>query len=118
MQNEIVLKGWPCLDFQVNGKKRLYSTVCNSHIRRHTRICACTRTHTHAHTVRLDKEHDRHYINQWIRPHFWFVVYSDQHTCEPHPPNIDETIEYEMEFLNPDSSGNATDHFGDNLRGI
>ena len=79
---------------------------------------AHTHTHTHAHTVRLDKEHDRHYINQWIRPHFWFVVYSDQHTCEPHPPNIDETIEYEMEFLNPDSSGNATDHFGDNLRGI
>ena len=57
------------------------------------------------------------YVNQWIRPHFWFVVYADPATCQSSPPLTNEVIEFEMEFLNPDSLGAATDHFGDDLRG-
>jgi hypothetical protein len=58
------------------------------------------------------------YVNQWIRPHFWFVVYADPLTCHEEPPTLNEVIEFEMEFLNPDSSGAATDHFGDEQRGL
>ena len=58
------------------------------------------------------------YVNQWIRPHFWFAVYADPFTCAEEPPPADEAIEFTMEFLNPDSSGAATDHFGDDLRGV
>lgn len=58
------------------------------------------------------------YVNQWIRPHFWFVVYADPSTCLEGPPPVNEVIEFEMEFLNPDSSGAANDHFGDDLRGL
>ena len=57
------------------------------------------------------------YVNQWIRPHFWFLVYADSATCLSSPPLTNEVIEFEMEFLNPDSSGAANDHFGDDLRG-
>ena len=57
------------------------------------------------------------YVNQWLRPHFWFVVYADPLTCLKESPPVNEVIEFEMEFLNPDSSGAATDHFGDDLRG-
>lgn len=58
------------------------------------------------------------YVNQWIRPHFWFVVYADPSTCLEGSPPVNEVIEFEMEFLNPDSSGAANDHFGDDLRGL
>ena len=58
------------------------------------------------------------YVNQWIRPHFWFVVYADPQTCSKEAPPVNEIVEFEMEFLNPDSSGTATDHFGDELRGL
>jgi hypothetical protein len=58
------------------------------------------------------------YVNQWIRPHFWFVVYADSTTCQSSPPLTNEVIEFEMEFLNPDWSGTANDHFGDDLRGL
>ena len=57
------------------------------------------------------------YVNQWIRPHFWFVVYADPSTCLERAPLVNDIIEFEMEFLNPDSSGAANDHFGDDLRG-
>ena len=57
------------------------------------------------------------YVNQWVRPHFWFLVYADSYTCGPSAPPTDEVIQYEVVFLNPDSSGDATDHFGDDLRG-
>ena len=57
------------------------------------------------------------YVNQWVRPHFWFLVYADPNTCEPAAPQIEEVIQYEVIFLNPDSNGDATDHFGDDLRG-
>lgn len=57
-------------------------------------------------------------INQWIRPHFWFILYADQYTCNSTtPPPYYEAVEYEMKFLNPDSGGVASDHFGDDLRG-
>lgn len=58
------------------------------------------------------------HVNQWIRAHFWFVVYADLLTCREEAPVEDEVVEYEMVFLNPDSSGQATDHFGDDLRGL
>jgi len=59
------------------------------------------------------------FINQWIRPHFWFIIYADPHTCNSSeaPPHSLEGVEYEMIFLNPDSAGTASDHFGDDLRG-
>lgn len=59
------------------------------------------------------------FLNQWIRPHFWFVMYADDHTCnKTTPPPYHEAVEYEMTFLNPDSQGSTTDHFGDDLRGM
>ena len=58
------------------------------------------------------------YVNQWKRPHFWFAVYADPLTCGKDAPAEDEVMEYEMVFLNPDSSGQATDHFGDDMRGL
>lgn len=58
------------------------------------------------------------FINQWIRPHFWFILYADAYTCNStEPPPVYEALEYEMIFLNPGSGGNASDHFGDDLRG-
>ena len=57
------------------------------------------------------------YVNQWIRPHFWFVIYADPLTCHNEPPPLNEIVEFEMEFFNPDSSGAPTDHFGDEQRG-
>lgn len=57
-------------------------------------------------------------INQWIRPHFWFILYADSYTCNStSPPPDHEGVQYLMEFLNPDSGGVASDHFGDDLRG-
>ena len=57
-------------------------------------------------------------VNQWLRPHFWFLVYADPDTCDINSPYVDKVIEYEVVFLNPDSWGEATDHFGDDLRGM
>ena len=56
-------------------------------------------------------------MNQWKRPHFWFVIYGDPSTCDQTTPTENIVLEYKMEFLNPDSSGAATDHFGDDFRG-
>lgn len=58
------------------------------------------------------------YVNQWVRPHFWFLVYADPNTCGPTPLETNEVVQYELTFLNPDSKGEATDHFGDDLRGL
>ena len=70
-------------------------------------------------TVTVLESSKAKYVNQWIhaRPHFWFVVYADPMTCLTDPPTIDEVIEYEIEFLNPDSYGVANDHFGDDMKG-
>ena len=69
-------------------------------------------------TVQLSAMSGSQIVNQWIRPHFWFVVYADPHTCSQQAPPTDDVIGFEMEFLNPDSSGVATDHFGDDMRGV
>ena len=68
-------------------------------------------------TVKFDSTIGQQYVNQWVRPHFWFLVYADPYTCDASAPPTDEVIQYEVVFLNPDSSGEATDHFGDDLRG-
>ena len=68
-------------------------------------------------TVKFDSTIGQQYVNQWVRPHFWFLVYADPYTCEASAPPTDEVIQYEVVFLNPDSSGEASDHFGDDLRG-
>ena len=69
-------------------------------------------------TVELDSTIGQQYVNQWVRPHFWFMVYADPYTCQSTPPTTNEVIQYEVVFLNPDSSGEANDHFGDDLRGM
>ena len=56
-------------------------------------------------------------FSQWIRPHFWFVVYADPSTCGAGEPPSDQVIEYTLTFLNPDSNHMATDHFGEEQRG-
>lgn len=68
-------------------------------------------------TGNLEETSGEQYLNQWIRPHFWFVVYADSHTCTTTTPPYVEGVAYEMIFLNPDTYGNASDHFGDDLRG-
>ena len=67
--------------------------------------------------VSIKETSGQQHVNQWIRAHFWFAVYADPFTCDKDAPVEDEVVEYEMVFLNPDSSGHATDHFGDDLRG-
>ena len=70
-------------------------------------------------SVTLSNQTSGHqYLHQWLRPHFWFVIYADNFTCDGTPPLENEVIQYEMVFFNPDSSGQATDHFGDDYRGI
>jgi len=68
-------------------------------------------------TGSLSNTSGEQYVSQWIRPHFWFVVYTDEHTCNLSKPPYVEGVSFEMTFLNPDSAGDATDHFGDDLRG-
>ena len=70
-----------------------------------------------SHAASIKETSGQQHVNQWIRAHFWFVVYADLLTCREEAPVEDEVVEYEMVFLNPDSSGQATDHFGDDLRG-
>ena len=65
----------------------------------------------------VESEGSQH-INQWKRPHFWFVVYADDDTCGDAAPSENHVIEYELTFLNPDSGGDATDHFGEDQRGV
>ena len=74
-------------------------------------------SHPLSRPVDLKQTSGQQYVNQWIRPHFWFLVYADPDTCRQEAPAVDEVIEYEAVFLNPDSSGEATDHFGDDVRG-
>ena len=75
-------------------------------------VCVCART------GELVQTSGQQFINQWIRPHFWFVIYADQHTCNSsQAPPFSEASEFVMTFLNPDSEGVAQDHFGDDLRG-
>lgn len=69
-------------------------------------------------TVKLSKTSDEQFVNQVVRPHFWFVVYVDPWTCNTTRPTDNAVLEYSMEFLNPDSSGVANDHFGDDYRGM
>eukprot|EP00731_Ephydatia_muelleri_P030155 Em0021g678a len=57
-------------------------------------------------------------FSQWIRPHFWFVVYADPFTCGTEEPATNHVIEYTLVFLNPDSNQMATDHFGEEQRGL
>lgn len=57
-------------------------------------------------------------VNQWLRPHFWYVVYADPDTCSESPPTEDTFIGYTLTFLNPDSEGVANDHFGEDEKGI
>ena len=58
------------------------------------------------------------FINQWIRPHFWFILFADTNTCNSAtPPPSSSPVEYDFTFLNPDSQGDPNDHFGDDLRG-
>lgn len=66
----------------------------------------------------LENTQGQQYVNQWLRPHFWFLVYADPNTCELNSPHPDEVVQFEVVFLNPDSSGEANDHFGDDLRGL
>ena len=56
-------------------------------------------------------------MSQWLRPHFWYVVYGDPDTCREAPPPMDEYMGYTLYFLNPDSYGEPTDHFGDDEKG-
>lgn len=58
------------------------------------------------------------FVNQWLRPHFWYVVYADEYTCRTDPPDVDNSLGYTLVFLNPDSSGDATDHFGEDQKGL
>ena len=67
--------------------------------------------------MKLTNTEGKQFVNQWLRPHFWFVVYGDQATCNKTAPPDDMVIEYDMQFLNPDSSGEANDQFGDDYRG-
>lgn len=57
------------------------------------------------------------FVNQWMRPHFWYVVYADSHTCEQAPPTDDHVLAYTLYFFNPDAFGDAVDHFGEDERG-
>ena len=68
--------------------------------------------------VKLSNTDGRQFVNQWVRPHFWFVVYGDPSTCDKTAPTNNTVLEYTMEFFNPDSSGAANDHFGDDYRGV
>ncbi len=56
-------------------------------------------------------------VNQWMRPHYWYVMYGDARTCDDQLQE-DYTIGYTLYFLNPDSYGNANDHFGEDQKGI
>ena len=58
------------------------------------------------------------FVNQWSRPHFWYVVYADPNTCLLETPTEDIFIGYTLKFLNPDSHGIANDHFGEDEKGI
>lgn len=58
------------------------------------------------------------YVNQWLRPHFWYVVYADPNTCQESPPIDDIHVGYTLTFLNPDSYGVANDHFGEDEKGM
>ena len=68
-------------------------------------------------TVKVSKTEEQQVVNQWMRPHFWFLVYGEPSTCNTTTPTSNAVLEYRMEFLNPDSSGVANDHFGDDYRG-
>ena len=46
------------------------------------------------------------------------MLYADDYTCNVTKPPYVEGAEFEMVFLNPDYTGNASDHFGDDLRGV
>lgn len=59
----------------------------------------------------------KQFINQWLRPHFWYVVYADPSTCLLEAPIEDTFIGYTLTFLNPDSYGIANDHFGEDEKG-
>lgn len=70
-------------------------------------------------SVGIKKNEGNQFVNQWLRPHFWYIVYGDSRTCDPDPPDQDHyTIGYTLTFLNPDSYGEATDHFGEDQKGI
>ncbi len=69
-------------------------------------------------SVKVSKTEGQQVVNQWMRPHFWFLVYGEPSTCNTTTPTSNAVLEYSMEFLNPDSSGVANDHFGDDYRGI
>ncbi|XP_064394157.1 integral membrane protein GPR180-like [Halichondria panicea] len=68
--------------------------------------------------VKVSKTEEQQVVNQWMRPHFWFLVYGEPSTCNTTTPTSNAVLEYRMEFLNPDSSGVANDHFGDDYRGL
>lgn len=73
--------------------------------------------HMKCYSGNLEDTSGEQYLHQWLRPHFWFVIYADSHTCNATTPPFVEGVAYEMIFLNPDSYGNASDHFGDDMRG-
>lgn len=66
----------------------------------------------------ISSKQGEQYVNQWMRPHFWYVVYADPRTCEPELPTEDHTLAYTLYFFNPDSFGDAVDHFGEDERGL
>ena len=73
---------------------------------------------SYSHAVPISKTQGEQYVNQWIRPHFWYVVYADSSTCSPESPNDDFHMGFTLSFFNPDSYGDATDHFGEDEKGI
>ena len=68
--------------------------------------------------VSIQNAQGEQYVSQWLRPHFWYVVYADPDTCREVPPPMDEYMGYTLYFLNPDSYGEPTDHFGDDEKGM
>ncbi|ESP04844.1 hypothetical protein LOTGIDRAFT_109564, partial [Lottia gigantea] len=61
-------------------------------------------------------------VSHFVRPRIWHVVYSDVFTCDDSklklPGEIPNYVEYNISFYNPDSLGNPTEHFGDDVTGL
>ena len=66
----------------------------------------------------ISSKEGEQFVNQWMRPHFWYVLYADPRTCEPNPPAEDHILAYTLYFFNPDTFGDAVDHFGEDERGL
>ena len=63
-------------------------------------------------------------VNYYVKPNIYHIIYADADTCfadkesEEGSNQEEETfIQYRLQFLNPDSLGNPTEHFGDDETG-